>query len=57
MLRWVTRFIDKNKDGWEDERKEREKETIRIWEKKSREEQVDQIVADKIEEAPSEEAT
>ena len=26
MLRWVTRFIDKNKDRWEDEKKERERE-------------------------------
>ena len=26
MLRWVARFIDKNKDRWEDERKERERE-------------------------------
>ena len=38
MLRWVARFIDKNKDRWEDERKERERErrmTLEMWESMS----------------------
>ena len=59
MLRWVINFIDNNKDRWEKERKEREKvemETIRMWEKKTREEKIDQIVTEKIKETPSEES-
>ena len=59
MLRWVINFIDNNKDGWEKERKEREKvemETIRMWEKKTREEKIDQIVTEKIKATPFEES-
>ena len=39
MLRWITRFIDENKDRWERERIQREKsmkaETASTWREKS----------------------
>ena len=59
MLRWVIHFIDNNKYRWEKDRKEREKEeieTIRMWEKKTRAEKIDQIVTEKIKATPSEES-
>ena len=58
MLRWVIEFIDDNKDRWERERREREREereTLQMWESKSREDQIDQIVKEKIIATPTEE--
>ena len=50
---------DKNKDRWEDEKKERERErrmTLEMWEGLTVEEKVDNIVAEKVkEELPGEE--
>ena len=53
MLRWVTRFIDKNKDRWEEEKKGRDRErkmTLEMWEGLTMEEKLDKVVADKVQE-------
>ena len=47
MLRWITRFIDENKDRWERERIQREKsmkvETSSTWREKSRDEKIETV--------------
>ena len=53
MLGWVTRFIDKTKDRWEEDKKGRDRErkmTLEMWKGLTMEEKVDIIVSDKVQE-------